>query len=81
MQLEPVYLPTIPEYLFCTAWPSVLESDQATLHCEADKKEPIFFYVHLFQYLTETGEFFGIYLGTCKLHTVYLIWTCIKNFE
>jgi len=25
---------------------------------EAEKKEPVFFYVHLFYYLAETGEFF-----------------------
>jgi len=44
------------------------------------KKEPIFFYVLLLQYSTETVEFFQIYQGTYKLQFCYLILACVKNF-
>ena len=36
--------------------------------------------VHLFKYLTETGEFFHVYSGMYKLPFCVLILACIKNF-
>jgi len=40
---------------------STLNAEYYYIHCEAEKKEPIFFSVHVFQYFTETGNFSHIH--------------------
>jgi len=46
------------------------------------KKKPIFFCVHLFYYLTETGDFFhiGPYIRPIRYNFAYLILACVGNF-
>jgi len=47
---------------------------------EAEKKEPIFFCVHLFNVWQKLVNFFVYIKESISYNSVYLILACVKNF-
>jgi len=51
-----------------------------SIYTEAEKKEPIFFRVHLFYYWQKLVNSFIYIKERISYNSVYLILMCIKNF-